>query len=119
MCGQAGETAGDDTLEIWLWQENREIGQQLQREEGIRERLGLGFGVFCSCVLLYFFKWEMLEHVCMLGLALFSYLCVYIVYVLYSTLVVMCDFWGCLPTSGPLGDKTVSSISFLSCNHLA
>lgn len=52
--------------------------------------------VFCFI----FFKWEMLEHVGMLGLALFSYLCVYIVYVLYSTLVVMCEFWGCLPSIG-------------------
>lgn len=36
----------------------------------------------------------------MLGLALFLYLCVYSVYVLYSTLVVMCVLVCCLPSVG-------------------
>lgn len=53
--GKAVETAGDNALEIWPWQENREMGQQLQGEGGIKARLSFGFGVFCSCVLLYFF----------------------------------------------------------------
>lgn len=104
------ETAGDSSSEICLQRESRETGQPLQGVRG-QERLDVGCGLFCSCVLLDFLKWEMLEHVRVLQLAVLWYLCVCVVYVSYSASLVT------YALGGPLGDRTVPSVS--SPNYLA
>ena len=48
------EAAGDDSLEIRLWKENRELGQQLQGAEGIRRGLVLGLVCFVLAFCLIF-----------------------------------------------------------------
>ena len=57
---RALEAAGDDSSEIWLWKENRELGQQLQGAEGIRRGLVLACFVLALCFIV--FRQETLEE---------------------------------------------------------
>lgn len=77
--GRAVEAAGDDSSEIWLWKENRELGQQLQGAEGIRR--GLVFACFVLAFCFIVFRRETLERECALGLGLcvFVSVCAYCV----------------------------------------
>lgn len=104
---RALEAAGDDSSEIWLWKENRELGQQLQGAEGIRRGLILACFVLAFCFIV--FRRETLERECVLGLGLF--VCVLCMF-LCLTSVVTCALVS--PPQQPVGDRAAPSVSFVS-----
>lgn len=63
MGGKAVEGAGDHSLEVWLWRENRETGQQLPGEEGIR-KVWFGFGFVLFACFSFFFNGLKLALLC-------------------------------------------------------
>ena len=107
--GRAVEAAGDDSSEIWLWKENRELGQQPQGAEGIRR--GLVFACFVLAFCFIVFRRETLERECALGLGLCVCVCVLCMFSC-STLVVTCALVS--PPQRPVGDRAAPPVSFVS-----
>ena len=102
------EAAGDDSSEIWLWKENRELGQQLQGAEGIRR--GLVFACFVLAFCFIVFRRETLERECALGLGLC--VCVRVVYVF--VLDFSCHLCFVVASPATRGDRAAPSVSFVS-----